>query len=155
MIRLEQIRAALAAKVSGIADIGVVHDYERYADTDAKFQELYTSQIGGKKQLRGWYLRRMSTEETSAAMGDYENAHGWILRGFMAIDDAHASEKVFDGLVESVRDAFRADQTLGGLIASIFSPQGVGPRLDESVPVLFGRVLCHSARIQLTTWYAF
>lgn len=154
-IMLDQIRAALVAKLSGIPDIGVVHDYERLARNDAEFRTLYTTVVGNKKQLRGWYVRRMSTGETSAVMGEYENSHGWVIRGFMAIDDDAASEKVFDGLIESVRDAYRNDQTLGGLIASVFSPKGEGPRLSESLPVLFGGVLCHSARIELTTWFAF
>lgn len=153
--RLDQVRAAHVALLGAIAGIGCVHGYERYARDEAKFRELYLADIGGgKKQIRGWYVRRVTTAETSAAMGDYEDSHTWDIRGFMAFDDEAQSEILFDGFIEAVRDAYRADQTLGGLIASVFSPSGEGPKLIDSRPVLFGGVLCHSAHIQLTTWYA-
>lgn len=155
MTDLVAIRAAIIAEMAAVPNIGRLHDYERYAQAAGDFREFYIAEIDGSQQLRGWYVRRLTTTETSAVMGSHEDSHEWLLRGFMALDDANASEKVFDGQIEAVRARFRDNPTLGGLIASVYSPKGEGPKLVESLPVMFGGVLCHSARIQLTTWYAF
>ena len=154
MTTLAEIRAAIVAELNAIAAIGVVHDYERYAAREGDFRTLYLYDLGaGEKQIRGWYVRRLSTVETSAALGRFEETHQWLIRGFMAIDDASASEKTFDDLIEAIRARFRANESLGGLIASVVAPGGKGVDLVESQPVLFGGVLCHSARLQLATWH--
>ena len=38
---LSPIRSALLALLQAIPGIGLVHDYERFADKPAKFKELY------------------------------------------------------------------------------------------------------------------
>lgn len=152
MTTLAQIRAAIVAELSAITGIGRVHDYERYAKQESEFRNLYLADLGGGvSQIRGWHVRRLTTSETHAVMASHEDVHEWQLRGFMAIDDSAASEKTFDDLIEAVRARFRANNNLGGLIASVYSPDGKGPELTESQPVLLAGVLCHSARIKLIT----
>lgn len=155
MTTLAAIRAAIVAELQAVPGIGTVHDYERYAAREGDFRTLYLHDLGGGvSQIRGWYVRRLSTAETLIVMGRSDGVHQWLIRGFMAIDDLAASEKTFDDLIETVRARFRANETLGGLIASVYTPDGKGPELVESQPVLFGGVLCHSARIQLATWFS-
>ena len=145
---LAQIRDAIKAKLEGIAGIGIVHKKERLAARVADLKALYVS----NGQLLGWHIRRVATSEVSPAIGRYTTDHRWQIRGFMAIDDAADSEIVFDELIESIRAAFRADETLGGTIGGTQAPPPtIGAQLIESGPVMFADVLCHGARLQLMT----
>lgn len=156
MTTLADIRAAIVAELQAIASIGIVHDYERYAKGEGEFRTLYLYDLGGgEKQIRGWYLRRVGTTQTREVMGSHEDVHQWQLRGFMAIDDASASEKAFDDLIEAIRERFRVNDSLSGLIASIYSPEGKGVEVAESQPVLFGGVLCHSVKLRFFTQHLF
>jgi len=148
---LDAIRTAIVATMNTVTNVGIVHDYERYAKLEAEFKALYVAQIAGKGQVRGWYVRRLATREVSQVIGRYQVTHEWLVRGFMAIEDAAGSEKVFDTLIESVRDVFRTDETLGGVVSSTVTRDAAGLQLEESVPVLFAGVLCHSARLKLIT----
>lgn len=155
---LEAVRAALVARLQGVADVGVVHGYQRYAASLSALLALYTSEIGGVQQLRGWYVSRKGTEESSAVAGAYAVTHEWEIRGYMALNDAAQSEIAFDGLVERIREVFRGDDALGGAVGAIVfdgtegSAAGVQAQLE---PVMFAGVLCHAARLSLRTrtWF--
>jgi hypothetical protein len=75
----------------------------------------------------------------------------------MSLDDAAASELVFDDLIESIRDAFAADETLGGTVAQCAVPDDgsgngeSGIQLDDTGPAMFAGVLCHVCRLGLNT----
>lgn len=152
MTTLTQIRDAIAAKVATVAAIGQVHKYERFAKGEKDFRLLY--EFNG--QIRGWNIRRLTRAENSRMMGESDVINRWQIRGFMSMADADASELVFDGLVEDLCAAFRADETLGGLIASTVMPTMnnlAGLQEEDSGPVMFAGVLCHSARLVLYTWH--
>ncbi len=143
-----QIRDAIKAKMETVAGVGVVHRYERLAARVADLKSLYVT--GG--QLRGWHIRRVAMSQVSPAIGRYTIDNRWQIRGFMAIDDSAETELVFDGLIDSVRDAFRADETLGGLIEGTQAPAPtLGMQLIEHGPVMFADVLCHGARLAYAT----
>lgn len=151
---VETLRAAIKAKLLAVADIGQVHDYERYLKDQSKLASLYasTAQVGNR--IYGWYLRRVRTAEQLVDAGRNYEDHFWRLRGFMSLDDGDASEKKFDIQIEAIRDAFRADLTLGGICETHFKEangEQAGLQLEESEPVLFAGVLCHSARLGLIT----
>lgn len=146
MVALADIRAAIAATLRAVPNIGVVHDHEPYLKTEAKLRELYVE--GGL--LLGWHFRRVATREVSPAIGRAIERHAWQIRGFMAFNDAGTSEVAFDDLIEAIRDAFRADETLGGA-ASTIDDEAAGIQVEDSGPVMFCGVLCHSARLALTT----
>jgi hypothetical protein len=149
--RLDQIRAAIAAKIAAVPDAGKVHEYERFAKGAKDFAALY--QHNG--QIRGWNIRRLTKAEKSPVIGKYNVINKWRISGFMSLEDATASEIVFDNLVEAVCDAFRTDETLGGVVAStvLESPDVAGIQVEDSGPVMFAGVLCHSARLVLYTWH--
>lgn len=150
------IRAALAALIAAVPDVGQVHAYERYLREEGKFRELYVyTPSNGIEQLRGWWLRRTATQERTLGVGRNMEVHTWQIRGYMALNDAEASEHEFDALIEAMRDAVRADPTLGGVCEQ--SPLTDGDDTDglqvaDSGPVLFCGVLCHSALLELRTW---
>jgi hypothetical protein len=148
---VDDIRAAIVARVATVPDIGIVHDYQRYAMQMSGFEQLYITEIDGERELRGWHVTLTATEETSSSRGRYEIVHIWSLRGYRALNDESGSEKLFDAQVEELRDAFRDDETLGGVVDSTVLPQGAGLQLAEKVPVMFAGVLCHMARLVLRT----
>jgi len=147
MATLAQIRAAIVAKLEAVPNVGRVHDHQPFLKTEAKLKELYVT----NGQLLGWHIRRVGTRETAPFVSRNVERHRWVIQGFMAFDDTGASELVFDDLVEAIRDAFRADQTLGGMVAGTADEDAAGLQVEDSLPVLFCGVLCHSARLVLVT----
>lgn len=157
MSTLAAIRAAIVAMHQAVPGVGQVHDRERYLRTEDKFSELYVYDPAGgaARQLRGWWWRRVSTEEKTIGTGTTMNVHTWQCRGYMALNDAEASELAFDELIEAFRAAVRADPSIGGVCEQ--SPYMDGDGTDgvqvvDAGPVTFCGVLCHSAVLQLRTW---
>jgi hypothetical protein len=156
MSTLAQIRTAIVAQMTAVADIGQVHDRERYVADDAKFKTAYLFTLpDASKQIRGWWLRRVRTLERSVSTGTVMNEHTWQWRGYMAFNDQAATELTFDDLIEAYRNAFRVDPTLGGVCEQ--NPMDIGAGEDgvqvvDAGPVMFCGVLCHSAVLQLKTW---
>lgn len=151
MATLSQIRAAIKTKIEGVADAGIVHDRERYAKNAADFMALFVT----NGRLAGWTIRRFATAERRPAIGRYVVSHRWKITGYRGFDDANASETAFDLVIEEVRDAFRADDTLGGLIVTQKSADALdgpsGIQVESSLPVMFGTVLAHQAVLRLDT----
>lgn len=144
------LRAAIVAKLQAVPGIGVVHDHERYAKAMDSLKALYVPP--GESQLRGWFVRRQATAETGAAGNRRVETIDWRIQGVMALDDGAGSELAFDALVEAVRDAFRADHTLGGkLLPGVPDGDSAGIQVVDAGPVMFAGVLCHGARLALTT----
>lgn len=153
MSTLQAHRAAIVAVLAAVADVGHVHDRERYARDESGFKALYQyTPVGGVPQLRGWWVRRVQTDESSADTGEPVNVHTWQVRGYMAFNDAAASELVFDELVERMRDAVRADLTLGGVCDLGPMDETEGVQVLDAGPVMFAGVLCHGVVLQLKTW---
>jgi len=152
---LEQIRAAIGAVMNAVPNIGIVHPYERYAKREPDLATLYFwSADDHPRQLRGWIIRRVATRELDHSTAKTRVEVDWEIRGWMSLVDETQSEIVMDGLVEELRNAFRRDPTLGGLLdAPIVAGQPVGPQLVESQPYMFAGILCHGVRLTLTTAY--
>ncbi len=112
---LETVRAAIVAKLNAVPGIGRVHSYERFAATNAKFVELYAT---GDKIL-GWHARRVAAETKPVSFDVHEDATSWEIRGYASLADANESEIAMDTLVESIRAAFLADDTLGGALLMV------------------------------------
>lgn len=146
-------RAGLVALLQAVPDIGRVHAQEVYGRSQAEFEALYAWERGdGTTQLRGWFVRRLRVAERQPGNGRWINAHSWTVRGFMALDTANDSELEFDALIEAVRRAYRADQTLGGVAEPGPLDQLSGFQLTDASPVALAGVLCHSATLALTTY---
>jgi len=150
MSALTDLRAAIVAKLQGIAGIGVVHDRERYATAMDALKALYVPP--GENQLRGWFVRRGAIQEVSAGGSRRVQTIAWRIQGVMALKDEDSSEIAFDNLIETITDTFRADPTLGGLVLTPKpEDEDAGVQVVDSGPVMFANVLCHAARLALTT----
>lgn len=146
-----QIRNAIAAVISGVTDIGKVHKFERFSKGEKDFRTQYDY----NGQVRGWNVRRISRSETPVAVGVHNVISRWRISGFMSLSDADESELVFDTLLDDLCSAFRADETLGDVVAStvLDNPNVAGLQIEDAGPVMFAGVLCHSARGILHTWH--
>lgn len=143
-------REAIRDLMLTVPEIGVVHAYERYASDMAKLKSLY----GWQDQLRGWFIRRASVKEVGIALPRHLEVTRWQIRGVLALGDAGATELVMDELIEGVRDVIRANPTLNGTVTKTGLLQANAERglqLEDFGPVLFAGVLCHGARLSLTT----
>ncbi|MEQ1512975.1 MAG: hypothetical protein ABL934_09875 [Lysobacteraceae bacterium] len=145
-------RAAIVATLQAVPNIGVVHAYERTAADLAKMKQLYYS--AAHNQIRGWFIRRVRVREIGLLQPVYLEVTEWQIRGFMSIDDSAGSELVMDSLIEAVRDGLRANNTLTGTVRKLGLLQSGAERglqLEDFGPYMFGGVLCHGARLALTT----
>ncbi|MGK2740540.1 hypothetical protein ACSHT0_06560 [Tepidicaulis sp. LMO-SS28] len=144
---MELIREAIAAKIEGVADAGIVQRHERWAQRQDKFRVRYEQD--GK--IKGWFVRRVRRRSRVLTFKVNEVQNSWVIRGFRSFNDEAASEIEFDRLIESIVEAFRADDTLGGTVITCTTPQASGLQLTESAPVMFAGALCHGAELELTT----
>ena len=151
---VETLRAAIKAKIVAVASIGTVHDYERYLKDQSRLATLYVNTAQTGSRVYGWNIRRVRTVEQLVSTGRNYQDHYWRIRGYMSLEDADGTEKLFDIQIEAIRDAFRADPTLGNICDTHFNEQNAGQggvQLEEHEPVLFCGVLCHGARLGLIT----
>lgn len=149
MPTVNEIRAAIAAKVRAATGLSTtVHEYERFVKEQSRLRDLYKP--AAESRIHGYHVRKTATREVQNAVGSYTIDHSWQVRGFMSLDDADETEKLFDTEIEAVRDAFRDDSDLGLDLASIDDEQA-GVQVPESGPVMFCDVLCHSARLAFMT----
>lgn len=151
---LNQIRAAIKAKIESVPDRGVVHEYEPYFREPSKLLAKY--QFGAPARIFGWHIRRVGTRELLDDIARWHVFHSWRIRGFMGIEEADETEKLFDTKIELIRDAFRADDSLGNLLfdtttTNAAGPKEIGIQVLQCQPVMFCNALCHHAELGLTT----
>lgn len=146
------VRDAIVNTLQAVPDIGVVFNRERYAANLADLKKLYFSVP--HNQVRGWFVRRMTVRETNVLRPVWLDVETWRIQGFLAWDDDAGGELVLEQLVEAARDRFRLDSTLGGVVAAtgiLGRGNDRGLQLEDFGPVMFCGVLCHGARLSLTT----
>lgn len=156
MSTVAQIRAKIKDKLAAITGIGKVHDYERYSNINSDFLTLYKTEVSASVfRILGWNFYRDATAESDLNNGEVRRLYSWRITGYMGLEDADATGKTFDDLVETVATAFRADRTLGGTVLDIkdmeqpFGESGI--QIEAIEPVMFAGVLCHRARLRLIT----
>lgn len=142
----DPIRDAIVATLQSVPDIGRVHAYARNVNTAADVQAHY----GYNGQLRGWFVRRMKIEEVVVGQAPRERIE-WLIRGYLALKDASATEPTFDLLIDRIREVFRAEYRLQGSVVTTRTEEEGGIQLEDAGPTLLAGVLCHSAMLRLVT----
>lgn len=155
MPTMDQIRTAIKTKIETVGTVGVVHKHEPYAKSAADLAAKYKT--GNPARLHGWHIRRVSTREKLQDVARWHVYVAWRIRGVMSLEEADSTEELFDTEIEAIRDAFRADDSLGGLIFSCINPDNdeVGVQLLDHRPALFAGVLCHFAELGLMTQHLY
>ena len=156
-------RLAAAGAASGCAGSGIVHRYQRYASQESALRALYVS--GVPPVLRGWYVTRTATQSAPDSSGYVRTVHRWRIVGLRALDDPAQlpsspcvpSEVEHDGVIESMRRAFLADDTLGvdgdgcPYVETTTWEGRQGLQVDDSGPAMWCRTLVHMTRCSLVT----
>lgn len=141
------IRAAIVATIAAVPLVGRVHERERYAKTESQLLAHY----GQGKDVLGWFVRRVGFRREAMSTMRVRIITQWQIRGYASFVDDRASETAFDDLVDAIAEAFERDDTLGGLVESIDGDGASGLQQTDAGPVMFAGVLCHAARLSLTT----
>jgi hypothetical protein len=149
------IRAAIKAKIAAVANVGQVHNRERYAKTASDVLNLYKSNAQAGDRILGWFVSLRSKREWSTEFGQrwYADCR-WKVVGYMSLDDADQTEVKLATLTDTIGDAFRADDNLGGAVFSMIDENAgaeSGLQVRELDNVLFAGVLCHRAQCELFT----
>jgi len=146
-------RAAIKTILEGVANIGQVYDYERYAKQWTALRSLFMADIGGTQRLRGWVITLTAVrQEPDTFMGGTHVYYDFLIRGFEAVDDSSASEKTFKDLALAVIQALDGDTNLNsndyeGGAAGRFVSQPCDADFDYR---MFAGVLCHFVEIRKT-----
>ena len=128
--------------LSAVPAVGQVHDYERWSNDWNKFLALF--QDPATKQILGWEITRVAAPTDKLDNIEELVAHNYVIQGYMGLNDALATEKTFQALIEAVKAAFRNQHTLGGLCMD------AGPlSLEICEARNFGSVLCHYTKLTL------
>lgn len=138
------VRQHIYTTLAAVTGIGKVYDYGRWAADWQTFINLFKTTVSAKDQIRGFEISRKAAPAVYDSNGEETTVHRYLIRGYMSVSDADASEKTFTALIEAVRAAFRFDFTLGGLC------EDSGPlSLDVQDERMFGGVLCHYCELSL------
>jgi len=150
MDNYEAIVADIKAKLTEITDIGIVHDYERWIVDAKKFLDEFKDQTSGR--ILGWEITRKSVSEHQA--GAFFGHNLMAVHGYMGLNDAAATGKLFQVVVNKVRAKFRkaepADPNAPWDYRDGDNPQNSPvqvPLIDER---MFGNNLCHHAEIHIS-----
>lgn len=143
MMILSELREEIKSILSGVPEVGIVHDYSRWNEDYPSFLELFKSPA--HSQIRGWEISRIKKPEINKSTRTNIASYLFVIRGYMSHNDLSASEKTFDDLVELVETAFRNKPTLNGKALDVSPLQ-----LEAAEPRMFGGVLCHYAEGYLT-----
>ncbi len=143
---LSTIRTQIKTEIEKVitSSIGTVYDYKRYCNDLAIYKDLFVRNY----KVNTWEIERESFSRTEhgGAGGIEVPTHNFIIRGFYAIDDSSASDKVFqDSYVELICQQFMNNPTLNG-VADIINMPITGTIIIKKL----GDVLCHCCEIHLS-----
>jgi len=127
---------ALLTPLAAIPDIGHVYPYDRIALDPTALHGT----VGPLPTLRYWCLSRAGTQEVWRGNTSVERLHRLRLRGFLALDDPQASERVYQDLVDAVQGAFASVVTVPGSAEYLTAPtleRQEPRRLSDTVDVHF------------------
>lgn len=106
------IRAQIKTIMESVSGIGVVYDYERHSRSLAT--KLFLFKSGGI--INGWEFSRTKFDpdpetETDASI-DWD--YSYLISGYYELDDENASEKVFQAIIDGIKNKFADKRTLNG-----------------------------------------
>lgn len=109
------IRAQIKTVVEGVTGVGTVHDWQRHSRSWATLKALYTS----SGTVNSFTLYRVSCATERDTMPTLLRSHVFKIDGIRELDDANASEKTFQALLDALFTAFKNNQTLGSTCQNV------------------------------------
>jgi hypothetical protein len=112
------ITAQIKIIMESVTGIGVVHDYFRYVRSWADWLALMTHTVSSppSSKINGWMFQRQKTTSSKLASGYIENVHTYNFLGLYEIDDAGASGKAFEAILDAIQDKFKDYPNLNGTV---------------------------------------
>lgn len=143
-------RSRIKTVIETVSNVGVVHDYMRWAVEWPTLVALLKTTVSGVSKLRGWMITCEGMPATANEFGPIPTArrdYRYRVRGYYALDDSAATEKTFMAQVIAVCDALDNDTTLHNATnyydCSLANAETVGH-------ITLGEVLCHYCEITIT-----
>lgn len=132
--------------LEGVTGTANVYDYPRYAADQSTQLSLFVTTAG---ILHTWWIERTSAPAEKVLGSQVFRRHNFELRGFYELNDADATEKTFQALVDTIMDAFdikaNVNLTSG---ANLVDAAELVEKLDVTFNVE-GHSLCHMARVKI------
>ncbi len=147
------IRAKLVEIVRSVTGAENVYDYPITFTTWDDFISHFKDSTG---KILGFEIARRAAKENYDDPDEATCTHGYIIKGYMGINNAGASDKAFQSLLEAIRDRFRFDHGLSGVDLDaqgnkVMEATNVTPvQVERSDERLFGSVLCHYAEMAIS-----
>ncbi len=137
------IRQKIFDIISAVPDTGIGHLYERWAVDWGKFIEFFKDSASGR--ILGWEITRPGVASQRLNNIENQDDHRYVVKFYMGVKDADATELLFEAKIEAIRAAFRLNITLDGECngTSAMSKTAGDTRM-------FGSVLCHYAELTIT-----
>lgn len=133
---LDAIMQALLTPLQAIPDIGQVYAYDRIALEPTTLNGT----VGPLQALRYWCLSRAGTTEIWRGNASVERLHRLRLRGYLALDDPQASERVYQDLLGEVQGTLAGVVTVPGSAEYLTAPtleRQEPRRLSDTVDIHF------------------
>lgn len=146
MSQYSDIASAIATAVGAVSDVGVVHQYPRWATEWPSLLDQLKTTVSGTVQLRGWMLAREGVEAgPGEAYSQVARQHRFVLVGVLGHDDATNTYATMQALAESVCDALdnRRDFSLSAVLDYSIGPCSIRSFETE----MFGPALAHVVEI--------
>ena len=139
------IRAAIKTIMNTIIGIGKVNDYERWSTDAAEMVSMFKLDPANKTApLYGWEITRDAIPQVQRITNKkYKATYTYTIKGYYALRDAVASEKLFQTIVDTVVQKF--------VDALIPNTEGHSvPTATKILPWMFAGVLCHHAELKMS-----
>lgn len=133
------LRQSIKDILDAVPGTGIVHDYERFTMNQRGYLEFFRDKKTGK--FFGWEITRSGFKSDKAGQRN-RVTHRFVLKGYFAIDDDKGSEKLFNAIIELIRQKL--------LITDIPGAEGYAlPQSPHIKALTIGGVLCHFCEITL------
>ena len=136
---LANIITAVQSIVGGVSGVENVYDTVRNWQSEKQFRDGARTTSGA---IQFWFITRETTEAEDLGPRLTARRHRIAVHGYAGVNDAVASEKSFQALVESVAEALGADRKLNN------TARHSGPAQVRAVDFrILNNVLCHHAEM--------
>ena len=138
---LEDNIQAIQTILLGVAGVANVYDTVRNWQSEKQFRDAARTAGGG---IQFWFLTREATAAEDLGPQFTARKHTIAIHGYAGVNDAAASEKAFQALVEAAAAALGADRKLNQ------TARHSQPAEVRAVDFrIFNNVLCHHAELAL------
>lgn len=132
---------AIQTILAGVSGVANVYDRVRHWQNEKQFRDGAATPSG---TIECWFLTREATRAEDLGPQFTSRRHTVAIHGYYGVNDAAASEKTFQALVESVAAALDADRKLNQ------TARHSGPITVRAVDFrILSNVLCHHAELAL------